>query len=502
MPGAAVTAQATPQPPAVAAPVLHWGRCPAQAFEAAQCASLEVPLDYAKPTGRTIRLELSRNPHHSSVAQYKGVILVNPGGPGASALNTVSLQDDIPRGVGEDYDWVSWDPRGVGASSPSLSCRRHYFAAPRRSYTPSTHALREYWTKRSKAYAAACERKHPQLLAHLTTADSARDMDRIRQALGVQRISYYGFSYGTYLGQVYATLFGDHLKRVVLDSNVNPHRVWYRANLDQDRAFDRNIRIWFRWVARYDDVYGLGGSGKAVRHRYYRELRRLAHHPAGKLGAAEWVDAFQNAAYYQGSWEDVASAWRSFARHGHTSGLLGEYRDAQSPGDDNSYAVYNAVQCTDAHWPTNQRRVNRDNKRYNAKYPFMTWSNAWFNAPCLFWPAPAHAPVHVNGSTTSSALLVDETLDAATPYQGSLAVRKLFPQSRLLAEPGGTSHADSLSGDACVDDRIAAYLRSGTLPKRRSGNRADVTCAPLPKPDPRHDGGGMATAFQLHRSGR
>jgi len=118
------------------------------------------------------------------------------------------------------------------------------------------------------------------------------------------------------------------------------------------------------------------------------------------------------------------------------------------------------------------------------KAPFETWGNAWFNAPCLYWPAKAGKPATINGSKVASVLLIDETLDAATPYPGSLEVRKLYPHSSLIAEPGGTSHADSLFGNACVDDQIADYLATGKLPTRKKGDGADTTCAPLPIPDP------------------
>src|SRR5579875_2870602 len=109
-------------------------------------------------------------------------MLSNPGGPGASGLGLgPELASAVPHGVGDDYDWLSWDPRGVGASKPSIHCQRDYFKAPRRSYDPTTPSLLHYWKKRSRNYADACERRYPHLLAHMTTRDSARDMDSIRQ---------------------------------------------------------------------------------------------------------------------------------------------------------------------------------------------------------------------------------------------------------------------------------------------------------------------------------
>jgi pimeloyl-ACP methyl ester carboxylesterase len=469
---------------------IHWGSCPTQIYPdledtRVRCAALSVPMDYSDPTGTQIQLEVSILRHTSTAKNYKGVILTNPGGPGGEALDeSLYLAPNVPDGVGRDYDWVDWDPRGVGASQPSLHCEGGYFSAPRRSYVPRTKSLLDYWLNRSKAYANACEQKYPDLLNNMTTIDSAMDMNSIRTALGVSKISYYGFSYGTYLGQVYSTLYPSHLKYMVLDSNVDPRKVWYQANLDQDRAFDRNIHIYFRWVAKFNRVYHLGSTGKAVAARYTHELSALTKHPDGRLGPDEFSDAMEGAAYYTFGWEDLASAWRSYAIHGHPSAMIQQYAENDLPGNDNEFAVYNAVQCTDTQWPTTWSRWRKNNDAYYKKYPFLTWNNAWFNSPCLYWGAKAHIPVRVNGTATKSALLIDETLDAATPYQGSLEVRKLYPHSSLIAEPGGTTHADSMSGDACVDNAIAAYLKTGKRPPRKSGDRADALCHPLPRPNP------------------
>ncbi|MGN6475045.1 MAG: alpha/beta fold hydrolase [Mycobacteriales bacterium] len=470
---------------------LRWGVCPTYLYPdlggtGVRCAPLRVPLNYARPHGASITLEVSILRHTSSAANYRGVILSNPGGPGSPGLDLpTELAPFVPHGVGKDYDWIGWDPRGVGASTPTMRCERNYFDAPRRNYTPSTPSLLHYWLSRTKRYAAACARKYPALINNITTIDSAKDMESIRKALGVARISYYGFSYGTYLGEVYSTLFPSRLRYMVLDSNVDPRRVWYAANLDQDKAFDRNARIYFAWVAKYDSVYHLGSSEKAVTTRYYDDLTRLTRSPKGKLGPAEFADAMTGAAYYRFGWEDLARAWHALDAHGKPTQMINQWAETDLPGDDNEFAVYSAVQCTDAHWPRSWSRWQRDNDAYAKKYPFLTWNNAWYNAPCLYWKGRQHTPVTIRGGRTRSVLLIDETLDAATPYEGSLEVRRLYPHASLIAEPGGTTHADSLSGDKCVDDKIAAYLKSGTRPPRKSWDGPDAICNPLPNPHPK-----------------
>ena len=271
-------------------------------------------------------------------------MLVNPGGPGGSGLVLSFLGEFVPKGAGNYYDWIGFDPRGVGSSVPSLSCKPYYFAGPRPQYTPINVDVEKTWLARSKSYATACGKDGGDLLNHLTTIDAAKDMDTIRKALGAKQINYYGFSYGTYLGQVYSTMFPTHMRRMVLDSNVDPRKVWYQANLDQDIAFERNIHIWFAWVAKYDSVYHLGKTEAAVERLWYAEQNKLQVKPAGgKVGPDEWIDIFLYAGYYQQTWLDLGNLFSTWVHAHDVKALVAEYRSAEAPGDDNGFAMYAAV---------------------------------------------------------------------------------------------------------------------------------------------------------------
>jgi pimeloyl-ACP methyl ester carboxylesterase len=484
-------AQASPDPGAIA-----WGPCSdpnLQPFNA-QCGLLSVPLDYSDPGGPQIQIAVSRILHTSSSADYQGVVVVNPGGPGAPGLDlnaafVGALQGEGYTAAAADYDWIGFDPRGVGSSQPALSCNPNYFSPDRPSYVPTSPALTSYWLGQSQSYAQACDHASAEqsaLLRHMTTRDTAMDIDRIRRALGQMRISYYGQSYGTYIGEVYSTMFPTHVRRLIMDSSVNPTRPGYDTfNLDQDIPFNRNVDIWLGWVAQHNSVYHLGATEAAVQKLFYSTEAALAANPAGgEIGPDEWTDIFAVAAYSNQVWESAAQAFADWV-HAHDATLLIQfYEGVDSPGYDNGYAAFLAVECTDSPWPTNWDQWSTDTWAMYAIAPFLAWYNAWFDAPCMFWPAPASPLFHVNGNGISSALLIDETLDAATPYPGSLVVRGLFPHAVLLAEPGGTGHAETLSGDTCVDGTIAAYLTTGALPSRQPGPGPDATCAPLPPPDP------------------
>lgn len=485
-PASSAAQQPDPRPDFQPAPIA-WGPCQDESLQkaGAECGMLEVPLDYADPGGEKISLAVSRVRHTVPADQYQGAMLLNPGGPGGTGLYLAALGKSVPKNAGAAYDWIGFDPRGVGASKPALSCDPNYLGYDRPDYVPDAPGEEQVWRERTAGYAAACGKSGGRLLQHMRTTDSVEDMDSIRKALGQEKINYYGFSYGTYLGQVYGTLHPERMRRVVLDGVVNPKDVWYRANLNQDVAFDRNVKVFFDWVARYDSVYHLGTTGEQVEKLYYDTKARLDARPAGgRIGSAEWVDLFLPTGYGQTSWDETAKAFAGWVQRGEWQPLQKLYDEQNAPGDDNNFAVYNGVQCSDVPWPRDWNRWRVDNWITHAKAPFETWANAWYNASCASWPVPPGKPVDVDGSKVDSALLINETEDAATPYPGAVETRSRFPGARLIGEPGGTTHSGSLSGNTCVDDRIADYLTTGALPERKPGDGPDVTCRPLPQPVP------------------
>src|SRR6202035_51192 len=147
------------------------------------------------------------------------------------------------------------------------------------NYIPANAAAEQVLIGRAKAYAAGCEQRFGWLLPYMTTVSMARDMDQIRQAFGVSEINYYAFSYGTYLGQVYGTLFPDRVRRMVLDSTVNPTGAWYTDNIDQDYAFQGRLDAFFAWTAKYNSVYHLGSTTAQVHDAYYQVRAKLEKSP-------------------------------------------------------------------------------------------------------------------------------------------------------------------------------------------------------------------------------
>jgi pimeloyl-ACP methyl ester carboxylesterase len=488
--GTAVAVSAQTEGTPVTAAV-SWAKCTGgdPYLENAECAQIQVPLDYSRPNGKKISVAVSRL-KHTDAKHYKGVLVGNPGGPGGSGLYLSGGFANWFTGVGHpeipaQYDIIGFDPRGVGASQPALTCDPHFSDPVRPDYVPHSAAAEATWLKKSKAYAQACASKFGWLLPHLRTTDAARDLDAIRAALGQKQISYYGFSYGTYLGATYGTLFPKRVRHMVLDGNVDDRGVWYDAQLEQDKAFERNIKLFFGWIAKYDSRFHLGTSEAAVEKAYYA-MRAKAGKQAigGKVGPDELDDTFLNAGYNTGWYEPIADVFSAYVTKGDAAAITDFYSDYIFSSDDNGFAVYNAVQAADARWPRSWSTWHKDAaKLYKQGYHFNTWGNVWFNAPVKYWPFQGGPKLKINARGMAPALLVQSTLDAATPYPGGVQMHKLLP-SRLVAELGGKTHANTLNGNACLDDRVAAYLSSDTLPKDRPGSGPDVTCQALPDPVP------------------
>ncbi len=476
-------------PTAAAVSALHWQACPGQ-LAGLRCTSLQVPLNYADPAGRKITIALSMAPATAPASQQQGVMLVNPGGPGASGRYlAAAVAGGISAQVAATYDVVGFDPRGVGASSPSLSCDPNFFKGVRPNYVPANAAAEQVLINRAKSYAAACERRYGWFLPYETTVNAARDMDAIRQAFGVRQVTYYGFSYGTYLGQVFGTLFPGHVRRMVLDSTVDPTGAWYQDNISQDYAFQGRIEAFFAWTAKYDAAYHLGGTAAQVQAAYYKIRASLAKNPVNGpngplIGPDELDDTIIMGGYTNSLWPAFAQALSAYLDNGNSASLVAQFQEWGAQNE-NEFAVYNAVDCADVNWPRNWSKWQSDTERVDRTAPFYAWGNAWFNAACAFWPVTGPAkPFQVNGAGLPPVLMLQGTLDAATPYAGAQDAHRLLPTARMVVVEGGGNHGQSLESpaDACVQSYLNTYLASGTVPEQPG--LVNATCAPTPDPVP------------------
>ncbi|MFF5445404.1 alpha/beta hydrolase [Streptomyces sp. NPDC012888] len=469
---------------------IDWKDCPAEwgLEKPIQCGFVKVPLDYAKPGGKTIDIAVDRIASTGTKQERQGALLYNPGGPGGSGMRfprRVTTKNPLWVNTSKAYDFVGFDPRGVGHSTP-ISCidPQEFVKAPKKDPVPDNEADKLVHRKAAAAYADGCKERSGWMLPHMTTPNTARDMDVIRAALGEKKLNFIGVSYGTYLGGVYATLFPTHVRRMIVDSVVNPskEKIWYQANLDQDVAFQMRWDDWKAWVAKNDATFHIGDTPEKVEAKW-RELRAAAKAKpiGGVVGPAELLGFFQSAPYYDSAWVPVAQTWSAYLA-GDTQALV----DAAAPDmsdtagnidAENGNAVYTAVECADAKWPTSWTRWNRDNTRLHQEYPFLTWSNAWMNLPCATWKSKQHTPVEVGAKYgLAPVLIVQAERDAATPYEGAVELHKRLAGSRLITEKGAGSHGVTGIKNPCVNERVDRYLLTGKV------DAYDVTCEPHAEP--------------------
>ncbi|WP_431037649.1 alpha/beta hydrolase [Streptomyces sp. P6-2-1] len=477
---------------------ITFGTCPAveQMPRSVQCGTVDVPLDYAHPDGEQISLTVSRIAATGAPAkaggkhtERQGALLFNPGGPGGSGMY-FPLLGAYPewKKLAAAYDFVGWAPRGVGRSAP-LSCQdpKEYAKAPDTSPVSPDETYKRARLARAEAYAKGCAKRSGDKLRHYTSLNNARDLEVLRAALGEPDLNFMGASYGTYLGGLYATLFPGHVRRMVLDSAVNPdpEQIWYRNNLDQSFAFEQRWKDFTDWVARHDDAYHLGRSGTAVRAAYDEVRERLALHPAGgTVGPAQLQAAFLKAAYYDDYWASRAEVLSRLVVGKDDKPLLklaAPPTEAAAKEEENGTAVYTAVECNDAAWPTDFATWDEDNTRLASVAPFETWDNAWMNLPCASWPVPRQRPldIGVRPGVLPPTLILAAERDAATPYPGALELRRRLGGAALVTERGAGTHGIAGGANDCVNAAVDTYLLTGRVP----GN-GTLDCAPHEEPEP------------------
>ncbi|MGP3966874.1 alpha/beta hydrolase [Streptomyces sp. 6N223] len=466
---------------------IDWGGCAqgpgdelGQELDAAgvECAEVTVPLDYAEPDGRTITVAISRIPA-TDTAHRVGPLLLNSGGPGGTAID---MPPDIREAMGEvaaRYDIIGMDPRFVGRSTP-LDCgwpTGSFLRAPGDTRADFRDAVAF-----QRDLAERCERTNADVLPHVTTRNTARDMDVIRGALREETISYLGYSYGSYLGQVYTQLFPGRTDRMVLDG-VSDSRVYNpRILRGAEAANEAALRDWAAWAAEHPGTgHGLGTTPEAVLETVERVFDAASERPL-RVGDYDIGEHVLPAIVFSSLGTDHADSYTGLAA---TVGVLAKAANGEPveptprltetltyllTGESSPYgSAQAAILCGDVPAPRDPAVHWRDVQRSRAETPLAgpLMNNI---TPCSFWDRPAEPPTVVDGD--QDALLVAATGDPRTLYERTLAVREeLWPSSRLVTLDGAHHHGVyGEYGSACTDGLVNDYLRTGELPER------DVTC--------------------------
>ncbi|MER7465398.1 alpha/beta fold hydrolase [Streptomyces sp. NPDC097981] len=448
-----------------------------------QCADVIVPLDYADPRGRTITIAVSRL-KATDTRHRIGAILLNNGGPGGAAVESPPHVRDAMKEVGPRYDIVGFDPRFVGRSTP-LNCglpvgTTWFSAGGSRAGFDGQVALQ-------KGVADKCRAADASVLPHISTRNTARDMDVIRGALGERKISYLGYSYGTYLGTVYTQMFPGRYDRVVLDGAVAPGDYGPLLLRGTERENEQALSDWAAWAAGRNDAYGLGRTRSEVLATVDRVVAASARGPLS-IGTAPDVfridDTQVPLLLFMGIADDTDTARALLgeqvsalvkAAGGQSAPLSPEFLGTLRfllRGQDAPTGVQAAVICGDVAAPRDPERYWRDIENSRAAHPlFGPVSNNI--GPCAFWDRPREEPTRVRRD--APVLIVAATGDPRTTYRSSVALHEQLPSSRLLTLEGANRHAlYGEYGAACVDNEVNSCLATGNLPNR------DRTCVKRP----------------------
>lgn len=455
-----------------------WKRCEASAPAEFQCATIQVPLDYRAPGGKRLDLAISRI-KSTAPGKRHGVLLSNPGGPGGPGIYMpLALREELPASVTRKYDLIGFDPRGVGESSPvscNLTLEEEDWLRP---YKKETYTKDVAWARK---VAEKCRAKSGSVLPHITTRNTARDLDVLRAVLGEKKLSYLGYSYGTYLGAVYTQLFPGRVDRFVLDSAVDPARAW-RGMVQwwaegAEPAFDR----WTEWAAARSETYGLGNTPKKVDRTFWELIARADRKPIEfdgmKLTGDDIRGGMRGAVFSPKSATEAfvelkkaadgkpASAAKATA----LTGAMESARKAAGVPDDNMTASFWAVVCGDnsAAWPRNPERYRQDAIADKGRYPLFG-DFASSIKPCAFWNTSVEPATKVNNKVGS--LIVQNEWDSQTPLPSAQALHSVMKRSKMVTVLGGEGHGVYPSGNACTDGTVTGYLLTGKLPAR------DVAC--------------------------
>ncbi|WP_225882165.1 alpha/beta hydrolase [Streptomyces aureocirculatus] len=449
---------------------LTWKRCAADKPAAFQCATLKVPLDYRAPAGKRIDVAISRV-KTSVPGKRRGVLTFNPGGPGGPGLDIpLEASQGLPKAVRDQYDLVGFDPRGVGKSTPvKCGLGADELSYPRVTRSAADVAANEAWARSvsDKCRAAAGDR-----LPHNSTRNTARDMDVLRAVLGEKNLNYFGVSYGTALGAVYMQLFPHRADRFVLDSAVDPGRMWrgmFRIWAPEaERAFQR----WTKWTAGRDATYHLGASPAAVERTFWKLVARADADPIvigdAKLDGPAVRDVLRPAFSSVREGAEAVVQLKNAAE----GRAVRDLRVAEQP-DDNEVASQLAVVCADASWPRDPDTYRRDAFRDGARFP-LYGDFASSITPCAFLPRGAEAATEVDNRVKS--LIVQNEWDSQTPLVGARAMHRALKGSRMVTVDEGEGHGVVFGEvrNSCAENAAMGYLASGKLPSR------DVTCHAAP----------------------
>ncbi|MGA5320277.1 alpha/beta hydrolase [Streptomyces seoulensis] len=441
-----------------------------------QCSTMLAPLDWAKPKGDTIGIALIRAKADGPAKDRLGSLVFNFGGPGGSGVTTLPAFGEDYAALRTRYDLVSFDPRGVGRSAPVLcESDSQLDAFFQQDATPENTAEQKQLIARTEKFNNACEQRSPKILPHVRTTDAARDMDLMRQVLGDSKLHYFGISYGTELGGVYAHLFPKHVGRAVFDAVVDPTQTPEEGALSQARGFQLALDNFAEDCTSKVEDCPVGDTPDDVKNRIAKLLKDLEEKPIPgiyprQLTQTAATNGIAQSLYSKDFWEYLTEGLeQAYDGDGRVLMLLSDSMNGRSEnGDYSNITPANlAINCSDEKPRYSATYIQSKLPDFRGASPVFGDYLAWGMAGCTDWAVPGaadHPDVHAPGS--APILVVGNTGDPATPYEGARAmVDALGKGVAVELTYKGQGHGAYDSKNKCVQKAVNDYLLTGKTPE-------------------------------------
>jgi pimeloyl-ACP methyl ester carboxylesterase len=468
---------------------LDWKDCPAPSAsegggdapsplpdgDAWQCAAMKAPLDWSDPDGATIDIALIRVGTSGPARGRIGSLIYNFGGPGGSGVTALPAFAEHYAKLRTRYDLVSFDPRGVGRSA-GVECMddEELDAYFQQDMTPDDRAEEGELVDITKEFNSACEKNSGKVLPHVRTTDTARDMDLMRQVLGDDRLHYFGISYGTELGGVYAHLFPKKVGRAVFDAVVDPTQTQEQGSFGQAKGFQLALGNYARNCVAQEEGCPVGDSVQDVEARIAGLLKALDTEPIPgifprRLTQTDAANGILQALYSRDFWEYLTESLdQAYAGDGQMLMVLADAMTGRNEnGEYSNLAAANvSITCADNRPRYTVADVRARLPQFRAASPLFGDLLAWEMLSCVDW-AVAGAADHPDVSAPGSApiLVIGNTGDPATPYQGARKmVGALGEGVGVELTYKGEGHGAYDSGNRCVQGAVNGYLLDGKVP--------------------------------------
>jgi pimeloyl-ACP methyl ester carboxylesterase len=455
------------------AQVIKWQSCN-QDF---QCATLAVPIDYSKLSTGTFEIALLK--YEARTSKKLGSLIVNPGGPGGSGVDYAYAAEYIfSPAILDRYDIVGFDPRGVSRSAPIRCLNDKELDANNNSDNkPDNEKEFQQILTDTQKYVEICKDKNKHLTSY-STANVARDMDILREAVGDKQLNYMGKSYGTYLGTLYAQFFPDKVGRVVLDGAVDPSISNFQQTLTQAVGFDQAFSAFAKDCATKKNCSLPNGKEAAI-----AEMQRLFAQAVNKplptksskrtLSETLMVLGTASAMYDSATgWPKLRKAIKD-AQNGYGDQFLelaDEYTGRQSDGSyiSNEFDSGAVIDCLDVDEPRTIGQIRRDAKEFTVQAPLFGPYLAYGGLTCKYFGQSQEVAVAPT-KTINPIVVIGTTGDPATPYEWAQGLIKVLTNS-LLVSLTGEGHTGQGQGNACIDDQIDDFYLTGKAPTTSTCN--------------------------------